>query len=155
MKNADGQSAGTSPAVNQLLPCPCCKSAAVEFNTTLSEIPASIGVWDYVICNAAQGGCGMRSGLFESEGEASKAWNLRPTDQRDFKIAELTGALQDAAGDFNRQDRELSALKKWASAAFDCINRGVEFLPWERIGEWEGVRAIIEAYPVEPKKEDE
>lgn len=71
----------------KLAPCPCCGHSA-EFSDTIKggQIPASLIVLDYVLCNAAKGGCGMQSGLYETEAEAATAWNTRLADQKAAEV---------------------------------------------------------------------
>lgn len=68
--------------------CPFCGFMHAELATTLDngEVDASVGVFDLVLCNAAKGGCGARSGYFGSQDEALAAWGLRFSAPKAKKI---------------------------------------------------------------------
>lgn len=76
----------------QPTPCPFCGFKHTELCTTLDngEVEASLGVFDMVLCNAAKGGCGARSGYFGSEDEALAAWELRFSAPKAKKIKTKT-----------------------------------------------------------------
>ena len=46
--------------------------------------------------------------------------------------------------DLARLTAENEALRKQVAAAMQVINFGVELMPLEQIGQWEGVRAFLE-----------
>ena len=60
-------------------PCPCCgERSPVAVAAETDRFPIT-GTLHFIHCRALEGGCGTRSGRWNTKREAVRAWNRRAT----------------------------------------------------------------------------